>query len=192
MYRHVDDGPADFPLAVNGMGRILDGIGADAAPQEEKSWWDSAINYILAPTLSVVQGPEAWRSAQNATRSMLPPAGVAKQVIPQVAADPRIARLWARVGDLESFGAISATEKVVVSNLIQAGKLGDAEAIVSEKENKAATRSPKSGALSVINAKLPPGFKTHEKLIQNVPNGALYAAAALGGVFLLRGMLKRK
>lgn len=205
MYRHVDDdGPADYPLALSGLGRRLDGPGVDAAsvPGTATSWLDSLVNSAMTSPFGVgIQSSDAWRNAPNANRNMMPPSAslattqASKPVLTDVALDPEVKRLYGRVNDLVSFGGISASKRIEIWNVIQSGKLSEADAIISENEARTSSRlsrAPKTNVLAVIDARLPPGYKVREQLIPNVPNGALYAAAALGGVLLLRSMTRKR
>ena len=91
---------------------------------------------------------------------------------------PPSKRLLVRIGDLEAFGLLSATERFLLKDYVAQGRIPEAEAIVVEKEKIALSRKGrKKDLLAIVDSYLPAGYKTSEQLFAVVPNYALYGGA---------------
>ncbi len=92
---------------------------------------------------------------------------------------PNAAAYAKRVNDLDSFGLITPAEKVLVGQLIQAGKFKNADMILAEKE-KAALGKPESFQWK---------FGPSDELLKGVPNMYIYGGVAL---LLLARLFKKR
>lgn len=193
MYLHQDDGPTEYPLAMSGLGLPSGNTAAgnvrsgDPAPDQSWSQWLWDAVAPTSPLLTML--PSFTTTAVNPNTPAAPVQSI--QAPPQAKIDPRIATLWKRVGDLDSFGLLSATEKNVISDYIRNGKIQQAEEIVSEKENNAGNAKKRPSIFSSVDQFLPIGYKIQDQLIPNVPNYVLYGGVLVLGVITAKKAMRK-
>lgn len=166
-----------LPSGNTAAGNVRSG---DPVPQQQ-SWTQWIVNGIFPPAM-LMSDPPVVQSVP-AQSAPLPP---------QVKTDPRVAALWSRVGDLDSFGLLTATEKNVIADYIRSGKISQAEDIVSEKEKNVAGRRSKFSLSTEVNKFLPIGYKVEDQLIHGVPNYILYAGVVVFGSLTLRKAFRKR
>ena len=163
MYRHVDDGPEDYPLALNGLSDTQNPSLLESVTNF--FWVQTPLSYVLPPTWTGagqdIAAGDAWRNAPNANRSMTPPSKTPAASKPDLR--PMYGPQNQTVDTRPMYGPINRPYESSVFDTAQ------------EK----------------IDGYLPAGYKTGDKVIPNVPNYLLYAGVGIFGIMVLRKLTKR-